>query len=94
MVAQAAVAGGGAPSSTCRGRPDLRRAVRGAMSLGFLQVRSVVLSEIGTYEVLDAALGGYRVGRHGLAVGLTGGDRPGDLMIPDRPAILSPMSGG
>ncbi|WP_344942405.1 hypothetical protein [Actinomadura miaoliensis] len=54
----------------------------------------MVLSEIGTYEVLDAALGGYRVGRHGLAVGLTGGDRPGDLMIPDRPAILSPMSGG
>jgi hypothetical protein len=56
----------------------------GGTPFGFPQVRSVVLSEIGTHGVLDAAVGGYRDGERGLALGLTGATSPGDLVIADR----------
>ncbi|WP_222720315.1 IS4 family transposase [Actinomadura sp. HBU206391] len=56
----------------------------GGTPFGFPQVRSVVLSEIGTHGVLDAAVGGYRDGERGLALELTGAIGPGDLVIADR----------
>jgi hypothetical protein len=43
-----------------------------------------VLTEISTHAVLDAAVGGYRDGERGLALGLTGATSPGDLVIADR----------
>jgi Insertion element 4 transposase N-terminal/Transposase DDE domain len=51
---------------------------------GFPQVRAVVLSEVGTHAVVDAAIGGYLDGERGLALGLIGATGPGDLVIADR----------
>ncbi|WP_131735877.1 IS4 family transposase [Actinomadura roseirufa] len=52
--------------------------------LGFPQVRAVVLAEIGTHGVLDAAIGGYRDGERALAFSLAAAAGPGDLVIVDR----------
>ena len=51
---------------------------------GFPQIRAVVLSEIGTHGVLDAAMGGYRDGERSLALDLAPATGAGDLVIADR----------
>ncbi|MFB7467295.1 IS4 family transposase [Streptomyces sp. NPDC056224] len=73
------------PDSPSNGNTFDGPSTGGGTPFGFPQVRAVVLSEIGTHGLLDAALGGYRDGERALSLPLarrsTG---PGDLVIADR----------
>ncbi|SCE01890.1 Transposase DDE domain-containing protein [Streptomyces sp. ScaeMP-e83] len=71
------------PDSTSNGDTFDGPSTTGGVPFGFPQVRAVVLAEIGTHEVLDARLGGYRDGERSLAYPLADSTGPGDLVIAD-----------